>query len=59
MDFDEKALIYAEKYGIVDYEINANIMTYTETFPLEGSTYTVNVNLITMEEKRSQRTPAV
>lgn len=56
MDHDENALIYAEKHGIIDYEINANVMTYTETFPLENGTYTVSVNLITMEEKRSQKT---
>lgn len=59
LDYDEKALIYAERYGIIDYKVSTNTMTYTETFPSEGSIYEVSVNLTTMKESRIQKTQTV
>lgn len=50
--YEEKALLYAEKYGIVDYEVKGNQMIYFESFPLENTIYKAVVNLDTMQEKR-------
>lgn len=49
--FKEKAIQYAEKYGIVDYTLKENIMTYTELFPLENCRYIVHVDVNTQKEK--------
>ncbi|WP_454266308.1 hypothetical protein [Rossellomorea marisflavi] len=54
MTNEDKALQYAEKHGIVDYEMDANTMTYKESFPVEGNTYEVSVNLDTMKETRTE-----
>ena len=54
-EYDQRALRYAERYGIVTYRIRGNEMTYTETFNVEGCTYDVSVNLDTMREKRTKR----
>ena len=48
-----KALEYAEKYGIIDYKITGNTMTYYESYPTEGH-YKATVNLKTMVETRKQ-----
>lgn len=55
MDYEEKAIRYAEKYGIVEFTVNENAMTYTESFPLEGKIYDVSVDLDVMTESRSAR----
>jgi hypothetical protein len=54
MTYEEKALQYAEKHGIVSYENDGNIMVYKESFPVEGTTYVVSVNLDTMKETRTE-----
>lgn len=48
----QKALIYAEKYGIIEYHIEGNTMVYYSSFPLEHRTIKAEVNLDTMTEKR-------
>lgn len=54
MTYEEKATQYAEKHGIVRYETDGNIMAYKESFPVEGTTYAVTVNLDTMKETRTE-----
>lgn len=55
MDYEEKAIRYAEKYGIVEFEVKGNVMTYTETFLLEARIYDVSVDLDTLAETRTAR----
>ena len=50
-NYENKALLYAEKYGIIEYEVKKNKMHYTEHFRMEG-TYHATVNLDTMKETR-------
>ena len=52
-DYETKALLYAEKFGIRDYTVKGNAMVYKEEFPTEG-TYKATVNLDTMKETRKQ-----
>ena len=49
---EQKALLYAEKYGIIEYHVEGNKMIYYSSFPLEHSTIEAVVNLDTMTEKR-------
>lgn len=51
--WEEKALLFAEKYGIVEYDVIGDKMIYFERF-LEGEwiTYKTTVDLKTMEETR-------
>jgi hypothetical protein len=51
-NFENNALLYAEKYGIIDYTVKGSTMTYTETFYGEG-TYLAEVDLNTMNETRT------
>ena len=51
--YDEKALLYAEKYGIIDYKVYNDEMVYYERFYNEG-TYKVVVNLDTKKETRKK-----
>lgn len=51
MNYDQLALKYAEKYGIIDYKVINNEMVYYEYLPNE--TYKAIVNLDTMKESRS------
>ncbi|MGX1195801.1 hypothetical protein [Metabacillus sp. SLBN-84] len=53
MTYEEKATQYAETYGIVEFEVKGNRMTYTERFPLENAVYAASVNLETMTETRT------
>jgi hypothetical protein len=58
-DYENKAIIYAEKYGIIEYTVNGNKMTYYANYPAYLSesrrTYKIVVNLDTMkEESRTQ-----
>lgn len=50
-DYERKGILYAEKYGVVSYEIKNNTMVYHEKFPTEGI-YEVLVNLDDMKEIR-------
>lgn len=55
VDYDQKALIYAEKYGVISYSVEGNSMTYYEE-ALESfeqlAAYKATVNLDTMKESR-------
>lgn len=55
MDYEEEAIRYAEKCGIVEYEVKGSEMTYTETFLLEARIYDVSVDLDTLTENRTAR----
>lgn len=48
-DYDHLALLYAEKYGIIEYNVEGNKMTYLEKLPTEG-TFIHTVNLDTNKE---------
>lgn len=54
IEYEHRALLYAEKYGIIDYTVKNNIMTYTESFLLENRIIQAEVNLDTNKEKRTQ-----
>ena len=49
---EQKALLYAEKHGIIEYHVEGNKMIYYSSFPLEHSTIEAVVDLDTMTEKR-------
>ena len=49
-DYEQKALLYAEKYGIINYMVNDNKMLYFEEFGLDK--YKCEVDLDVMKEKR-------
>ena len=50
---EQKALLYAEKHGIIEYHVDGNKMIYYSSFPLEHSTIEAVVNLdIGTEERR-------
>ena len=50
---EHKALLYAEKHGIIEYHVDGNKMIYYSSFPLEHSTIEAVVNLdIGTEERR-------
>lgn len=51
-DYEHKALLFAEKYGVVDYKVVGSEIIYREHFPLENAVYEARVNLDTMEEIR-------
>lgn len=44
---EHQALLYAERYGIIEYKVKGNRMTYYECFPTEG-TYKVVIDLKTL-----------
>lgn len=50
----QKALQYAEHYGIVNYSIKNNSMIYYVNYHLERMTYKCIVNLKSMAETRIQ-----
>ncbi|WP_291566901.1 hypothetical protein [Clostridium sp. UBA2485] len=54
LDYDQQALLYAEKYGIVDYIIKNDKMIYYENFRMEHTTYKCEVCLTTFKEKRTE-----
>jgi len=51
--YEEKAVKYAERYGIINYKVLHNMMVYREKVKNEGI-YKAVVNLDTMEERRKQ-----
>ncbi len=53
-NYEEKALLFAEKYGVIEYEVQGNTMVYYQTYTLENRTIKATVNLDTMEETREQ-----
>lgn len=48
---ENKATLYAEKYGILEYKIVDKNMVYYSNHFNERITYKVTVNLVTMKEK--------
>ena len=52
--YEHSAIIYAERYGIVEYHVSGNQMIYYTTFPMEHATYRAVVNLDTGHETREQ-----
>ena len=48
---NNKAILYAEKYGILEYKIFGKTMVYYANHLNEHTTYKVTVNLVTMTEK--------
>lgn len=53
MKYGDAATQYAEKHGIVRYAVVGNTMMYKESFLMEKATYSVHVNLDTMQETRT------
>ena len=58
MYYTIKAIQYAEKYGIAEYKVDGNIMTYYANYPSylseERKTYKVVINLDTGKETRKK-----
>lgn len=56
VDYENKALLYAEKYGVIEYTVDDNKMTYFEEVN-EGqgiiAVYVSNIDLDTMNEVRN------
>lgn len=48
---ENKATLYAEKYGILEYKLIGKSMVYYANYLNENTTYKVTVNLETMKEK--------
>lgn len=48
---DNKATLYAEKYGVLEYKLIGKSMVYYANHLNERITYKVTVNLVTMKEK--------
>ncbi|MBU3186619.1 hypothetical protein [Clostridium estertheticum] len=49
---DNKALIFAEKYGVIEYKVINSKMIFYTNYPQEHSTYKCTVNLKSMLETR-------
>lgn len=52
-NYEHKAILYAEKYGVIEFHVKKNQMIYYSSFPLEHSTIKAVVNLDTMQETRT------
>ena len=48
---ENKATLYAEKYGVLEYKLIGKSMVYYANHLNERATYKVTVNLETMKEK--------
>lgn len=48
-----KDVVYAEKYGIIEFKTKGNRMIYYTSFPMERMTYKCVVDLETGKETRS------
>lgn len=59
MDYAQKAICWAERYGIVKYRVKGNKMIYNRSYPayLNEPAYTIQhtVNLDTMTEEHTKR----
>lgn len=53
MDYEHEALLLAERYGIIEYQVKDNMMTYFKTFAMERSIYHCKINLDTKKEVRT------
>lgn len=54
-DYENKALYFAEVEGIIEYEVNNNIMTYIISYPEEKVSMLYKVNLDTVEYTTIQK----
>lgn len=58
IDYEHKALLYSEHYGIIESTIKNNLMIYYTSYPeyLHNKRYTIKtvVNLDTMQEQKIQ-----
>ena len=53
--YEDKALRYAERHGVIEYHVKGNKMIYYMSYPLERATMKVVVDLDALkEEKRTQ-----
>jgi len=52
--YEQKALEYAEEYGIIEYKVKNNLMIKYHSFPYERTTYKSIINLDTMKETRTR-----
>lgn len=50
--YEQKALTFAEGFGVIEYQVKENKLTYFEKWQGEG-TYKCVINLDTMEETRT------
>lgn len=51
-NYNEIALLYAERYGVIDYEVIGNKMKYEKKYIVEGLIAKTTVNLDSMVETR-------
>ena len=49
---EERAMAYAEKYGICEYIVKGGTMVYYTAWPAERTTYKVTVDLEAVSETR-------
>lgn len=56
--YEQRAIQWCERYGVVEYKLNKNILTYNVSYPayLNNPHYTIKhiVNLDTMQETTQQ-----
>lgn len=53
-NYEEKSKHHAEKHAIIKYRVDGREMKYQEVFPLEGTAYSVTINLETMVETKKE-----
>lgn len=53
-ELEQKALLFAEKHGIIEYQVNGSKMTWYVYNNMENTRYKCVVNLHTMQETRSE-----
>lgn len=53
-EYEQKALLYAEKHGIIDYKVATDKMYYKEVYSNEGM-YQCTVDLNAMKEYRTHK----
>ena len=52
---NNKAILYAEKYGVLEYKLIGKSMVYYANHLSERATYKVTVNLEKMKEKSREK----
>ena len=54
MNYEHKALLIAEHYGVIEYKVQGNKMVYFANYPLEHNTVKVTINLDSKKEHRER-----